>query len=183
MTQRLWAALEARRHSDPHVQNKEDQFQEQSWWEESLFCRHLTGLFWISQTVMSEMQASMVRERVKASEGESDFYSSVSSANMWWETEWWLITSERGWVYRMKELVPRRNPGGPHKSEVKERVLFHSQLLLVSYLAGRNGRRTGQDHEYQKCFRGESEECYGRLSKAALRSKSVRIEPEPDNRV
>jgi len=62
-------------------------------------------------------------------------------------------------------------------------VRSEGELLLVSCLAGRNGRRTGQDHEYQKCFRGESEECYGRLSKAALRSKSVRIEPEPDNRV
>ena len=31
-------------------------------------------------------------------------------------------------------MVPRRNPGGPHKSEVKERILFHSQLLLVSCL-------------------------------------------------
>ena len=28
------------------------------------------------------MQTSMVRERVKASEGESDFHSSVSSANI-----------------------------------------------------------------------------------------------------
>ena len=50
-------------------------------------------------------------------------------------------------------------PGGLNKSEVKGRILFHSQLLLVSCIAGRNGRRRGQDHEYQKCYRGESEEC------------------------
>ena len=74
------------------------------------------------------------------------------------------------WLYReeaeyteCKEVVPRWKPGGPHKSEVKEGILFHSRLLFVSCLAGRNGRKTGQDHSYQKCFWGESEECYGQL--------------------
>ena len=57
------------------------------------------NLFWTTQTFTSEMQDSMVRARVNASEGESDLYSSVPSANMWWETEWWLMASER----RMEE--------------------------------------------------------------------------------
>ena len=34
------------------------------------------------------MQDSVVRTRVNASEWESDLYSSVSSANMWWETNY-----------------------------------------------------------------------------------------------
>ena len=134
------------------------------WVCSGVFCTH--PAVWTTQTFTSEIKASMVREKVKASEGESDLYSSVSSANIWWETEWWLITSERGWVYRMKRIGPKTEPGGPHKSEVKERILFHSQLLLVSCLAGRNGRRTGQDHEYQKCFRGEFEECYDWLKQS-----------------
>ena len=74
-------------HCDPRILKKEDQFQEQSLSEESLFCRHLTGLFWTTQTFTSEMQDSIIRAGVNASEGETDLYSSVASANMWWETE------------------------------------------------------------------------------------------------
>ena len=50
------------------------------------------------------------------------------------------------------ELVQRQNPGGPHKSEVKEMILSHSQLLLVSYLTGRNGRRTGKITNTKSAF-------------------------------
>ena len=96
---------------DPHIVKKGDQFQEQSLPEESMLWRHLT-LFWTTQTFTSEMQDSMVRARVNASEGESDLYSSVSSANMWRKTEWRLITSERGWVYTMKRVGPRTEPWG-----------------------------------------------------------------------
>ena len=119
------------------------------------------SLFWATQTFTSEMQDSMVRVRVVASEGESVLYSSVSSANIWSETEWWLITSERGWVCRMKRTGPWAELWGLHKSEAKE-ILLHLQLLLVSCLACRNRRTTKQDHKYQKRFRGESEGCYDR---------------------
>ena len=63
----------------------------------SLFNR---SSMWTTQPFTFEIQASMVHAKVKASEGESDLYSSVSSANMWWGTDWWLITSERGSVYK-----------------------------------------------------------------------------------
>ena len=49
-----------------------------------------------------------------------------------------------------ENLDPGQSPGGPHKSEAKERILFQSQLLFVSYLAGKNRRRTKQDHKYRK---------------------------------
>ena len=56
-------------HSDSHTVTKENQFQEQSLSEEYMFCRHLT-----TQTSRKyEIQDSMVRARVTASEGESDF--------------------------------------------------------------------------------------------------------------
>ena len=92
----------------------------------------------------------------------------------------WLHQKEAEYT-EWRELVPRRNPGGPHKSEVKERILFHLQLLFVSCLAGRNGRRTGQDHKYQKCFRGESEECYNRLCRRQRLDPEVRIEIDPES--
>ena len=92
------------------------------------------SLFWTTQTLMSEMQASMVRERVKASEGESDFYSSVSSTNIWWETEWWLITSERGWVYRMKRIGPKTEPWGTPqvRSEGEDFIPFTVTTCVLS---------------------------------------------------
>ena len=40
------------------------------------------------------------------------------------------------------------SPGGPHKR--RRGFFLHSQLLLVSYLAGKNQRRTKQDHKYRK---------------------------------
>ena len=49
-------------------------------------------------------------------------------------------------------MVPRRKPGGPHKSEVKERILFHSQLLLVTCLAGRNGKGQGKITNTKNAF-------------------------------
>ena len=70
-----------------------------------------------TQTFTSEMQDSMVlAARVNASEGKAALYSSVSSADMWWETEWWLITTERGEVYTMKRAGPRTEPGGGRQS-------------------------------------------------------------------
>ena len=87
MTPRLRAALENEMLLWPTRTEGGRSIQEQNRWEEALFCRHLTEfLFWTTQTFTSEMQASVVCERVKASEGESDLYSSVSSANIWWET-------------------------------------------------------------------------------------------------
>ena len=83
----------------------------------------------------------------------------------------WLHQKEAEYT-EWRELISRRNPGGPHKSEVKERILFHSQLLLVSYLAGRNGRRTGQDHGYKKYCSGDSEEFYSWLC------RRQRLDPE-----
>ena len=121
------------------------------------------------------MQASMVRERVKASEGESDFFLQFSVIRKHdydeRQSDDWLHQKEAECT-EWSELVQRENPGGPHKSEVKEMILSHSQLLLVSYLTGRNGRRRGQDHEYQKSFRGESEECFDRLC------RRQRLDPE-----
>ena len=58
-------------------------------------------------------------------------------------------------------------------------ILLHLQLLIVSYHAGRNGRRTKQDHRYRERFRGES--LWSIVSKAALRSRSVRMETEPES--
>ena len=66
--------------------------------------------------------------------------------------------------------------GGHHNSKVKERILLHSQLLLVTsyYLAGQNQRRIKQDHKYQRCFRGESKDNQDR-------QKRVRMEIEPES--
>ena len=77
------------------------------------------SLFSATQTFTSEMQDLMVHTRVNASEGESDLYSSVSSANVWWETEWWLITSETGWVYKAKITGSRTEPWGTPKVRSK----------------------------------------------------------------
>ena len=49
-----------------------------------------------------------------------------------------------------ENLDPGQSPGGPPKAEAKERILFQSQLLFVSYLAGKNRRRTKQEHKYRK---------------------------------
>ena len=67
------------------------------------------SLFWTTQTFTSEMQDSTARARAIASDGESDLYSSVSSAHMWWDTEWWLIAPERGWVCEMKWIYALRH--------------------------------------------------------------------------
>ena len=116
------------------------------------------NLFWTTQTFTSEMQDSMVRARVNVSDRESDLYSAVSSANMWWETDGdWLHQKEAEYT-KWKELVPGQSPGESYKSEAKERILLHLLLLLVSYLAGKNRRRIKQDHKYQKCFRVDSVE-------------------------
>ena len=50
-------------------------------------------------------------------------------------------------------MVPGQSPGELHKSEAKERILLHLQLLLVSYSAYKNRRTTKQDHRYRKHFR------------------------------
>ena len=108
------------------------------------------------------MQTSMVRDTMKASEGESGLYSPVSFANMWWQTECWLITQKETECIEWREVVPRQNPGGPNKPEVKERSLFHLQLLRVSYLVGKNAKKIEQDREYRRCFRGKSDGFYDR---------------------
>ena len=102
----------------------------------------------------------------------SDLYSSTSSANMWWETEWWLITLERGQVYKMKRIGPRTEPWGtPHVRSEGEG--FTSFTVIISVLPWRT---TKQDHRYQKRFWGESE-----VSKAVLRSRGVRMEIDPES--
>ena len=40
----------------------------------------------------------------------------------------------------------------PNKSAAKERMSLHSQLQLVSCLAGNNGRRTKQDQNTKSVF-------------------------------
>ena len=57
----------------------------------------------------------------------------------------------------MKKMVAGQSPWGLHKSEAKERILLHSQLLLVSCPAGKNRRRTKQDPKKNK-VRSEEEQ-------------------------
>ena len=40
-------------------------------------------------------------------------------------------------IRKRLRIQNEQSPGGPHKSEVKERILLHSQLLFVSYLVHR----------------------------------------------
>ena len=56
------------------------------------------------------------------------------------------------------------------RSEGEDVISF--MLQLVSYLAGKNGGRTEQDHKYRKRFRGEFGECYNRLH------RKQRLDPE-----
>ena len=132
------------------------------------------SLFCTTQTFTSEMQDSKVRAKVNASEGKSDLYSSVSSTNMWREREWWLITSERGWVYNIKRIGFRTESwGAPQiRSEGNDLTSF---TVIVFYLPGKSKGRTEQDHKYRKCFGGESEGCHDIVLKAAIRSGGVRM--------
>ena len=60
---------------DPHIVKKEDQFQEQSLSEKSLFCHHLTEVYSQQhQTFISDMQVLMVCARVKISKRQSDLF-------------------------------------------------------------------------------------------------------------
>ena len=128
------------------------------------------------------MQVWMGRARVNTSGGESDLYSPAPSANVWWEIGWWLITTrKRLSIQNEKYWFQDEALVGPHRSEVKEKILLHSQLPLVSYLAGKNRRKTQQDHN-RKCFPGESERClWSIVSKAALRSRRCRMETKPES--
>ena len=113
MTPRLWAALENEMSLWPtRTEERRSIPGAEPMRGISVLSSFNWSLFWTTKTFTSEMQASMVYERVKALEGESDLYKSVSSANIWWETQWWLITSERGWVYRMKRIGPKTEPWG-----------------------------------------------------------------------
>ena len=128
------------------------------------------------------MQASMVRERVKASEGESDLYSSVSSANIWWETEWWLITSERGWVYRMKRIGPKTEPWGTPqvRSGGEDFIPFTVTTCVLSCRQERKKERA-RSRIPKVLSRWVRRMLWSIVSKAALRSRRVRIEIDPES--
>ena len=92
------------------------------------------SLFWTSQTFTSEIQIRWSVQKWMLQR--EDQICTVQYHPQTCDERRWLITPE--WA----ELVPGQSLGGPQKSEVKERILLHSQLLLVSYLAGKNSRRT-----------------------------------------
>ena len=117
-------------HSDPHIVKK-DQFQEQSLSEESLFCHHISEVDSKLPDFTCKMQDLMVCVRMNISKRESDLYSSVSSPTLMRDR---MVTDH---IRKRLRIQNEQSPGGPHKSEVKERILLHSQLLLVSYLVHR----------------------------------------------
>ena len=138
-------------HCDPHIVKKEDQFQEQSLSEESLFCRHLTAVY-------SELPLPWhLKCRIRWSVREwmlrrSDLYNSIPSANMWWKTEWWLITPERGWVYKMKRIWTWTEPRvTPHVNGEGENCILFPVTTCVLHRS-MNRWKTDEDHSYQKCF-------------------------------
>ena len=63
-----------------------------------------------------------------------------------------VTTSERGRVYKIKIIWSQDRVLGDLTSQKQQRRGFflHSQLLLVSYLAGKNQTRTKQLHKYRK---------------------------------
>ena len=73
----------------------------------------------------------MVCVRMNISKRESDLYSSLSSPTLMRDR---MVTDH---IRKRLRIQNEQSPGGPHKSEVKERILLHSQLLLVSYLVHR----------------------------------------------
>lgn len=112
---------------------KVDQFQEQNLSEEYLFCRLLTEVYSEllrpSQTLFTfEMQDSMAHARVNASEGVSYYHICKHFTRDTLVTDY---IKKRLSIQNEKELVPGQSPGRPHEPDVKEKILFHSQLLLL----------------------------------------------------
>ena len=46
------------------------------------------------------------------SDGAEDWWSWVSSADLWWPHLLWEITSDSGWMYRVKSIGPKTEPWG-----------------------------------------------------------------------
>ena len=46
------------------------------------------------------------------SDGVKDWWSWVSSADLWWPHLLWEITSDSGWMYRVKSIGPKTEPWG-----------------------------------------------------------------------
>ena len=111
--------------------------------------------------------------RAEVSEGEADLYSSVSSINSWWErSSDWLDQKEAEYT-KWTEFIPQQSPRG--KSGVKEKILLHLRLLLVSYLTGKNRARP----QILKMFlRWVRRMLWSIMLKSALRA---RMEIKPDS--
>ena len=154
-------------HSDPRVHKKEDQFQEPSLRKESLFCLHLTEVhfklprpsagfdsMWESfGRRIRFVQFSVICKHIMRDRVVTNYVSERLS-----------IQNEENW--------PQDGTLNDSTSQKWGRGFFFFIHSYYLYLAGRNGWRRGQNHEYQKCYRGESEECYDRLC------RRQRLDPE-----
>ena len=113
-------------HSDSHTVTKENQFQEQSLSEEYMFCRHLTEFY----SQLPRLPNLKFRIRWSVQEWLLQKENQIFKVQYHPQTrdagEWWLITSERGWIYQMKRTGPRTEPWGTPqvRSERKDFASF-----------------------------------------------------------
>ena len=112
------------------------------------------SLFWTTQTFTSKTQDSMVRARVNASEGESDLYSSVSSANVWWETEWCLSNyiRKRLSIQNKKNWSQDRALGDPTSQKRRRWFYFIYSYCLCPTLQVRIKERQIKKSQTPKAF-------------------------------
>ena len=139
MSPRFWTALENGM-SLWHIVKKKDQFQEpiRRISVLSSFISVLSSFNWFTLNYPDHhiwsagfnglCQSESFRKRIRFVQ-----FSIIHKHLMRDKSGDWLHQKEAEYT-KWKELVPGKSPGGPHMLMVKERIVFRSQLLLVSCL-------------------------------------------------
>ena len=91
------------------------------------------SLLWVIHDLESWAHCCMDWMSSSTCYGGVDFCNWVSSAKEWWRTEWLLLRSERGAVYRMKRTGPKTDPCGTPQLMVTgaELQLFTITVLVL----------------------------------------------------